>query len=64
MASWIQYYTGKVVAIRRSGLKYGSTNPRECLKYWGSRCPQLEGADLVVSFPKLVRERRDPNVGQ
>jgi len=43
--SWIQYYTGRRVRIRRSGLPY-----------WGSRCPDLRGADLVVSFPSLVRE--------
>ncbi len=32
--SWIQYYTGRVVTIRRSGLPY-----------WGSRCPNLRGTE-------------------
>jgi hypothetical protein len=44
-SSWIEYYTGRRVEIRRSG-------PR----YWGSRCPDLRGAKLVISFPRLVRE--------
>jgi hypothetical protein len=43
--TWIQYETGRVVSVRRSG---------EAL--WGSRCPDLRGADLVVSFPDLVRQ--------
>jgi hypothetical protein len=50
--SWIQYYTGRVVTIRRSGLRY-----------WGSRCPNLRGADLVISFPRLVRELTGPSSG-
>jgi hypothetical protein len=44
-SAWIQYHTGRRVLIRRSGLPY-----------WGSHCPDLRGADLVVSFPSLVRE--------
>jgi hypothetical protein len=44
---WIEYYTGRVAKIRRSG---------EAL--WGSRCPDLHGADLAVSFPELIREVR------
>ena len=47
--TWIQYYTGRRVEIRRSGLPY-----------WGSRCPDLDGADLVIEFPQLVRELTDP----
>jgi hypothetical protein len=47
--TWIQYHTGRRVEIRRSGLPY-----------WGSRCPDLDGADLVISFPRLVRELTDP----
>ncbi len=47
--TWIQYYTGRRVEIRRSGLPY-----------WGSRCPDLNGADLVIEFPRLVRELTDP----
>jgi hypothetical protein len=47
--SWIQYYTERRVKIRRSGLKY-----------WGSRCPDLQGADLVIDFPRLVRELTGP----
>jgi hypothetical protein len=43
-SSWIQYHTGRVVEVRRSGERY-----------WGSRCPRLEDADLVVSFPELMR---------
>jgi heme/copper-type cytochrome/quinol oxidase subunit 4 len=43
--SWIEYHTGRVVEIRRSGTRY-----------WGSPCPNLQGADLVISFPELVRE--------
>lgn len=43
-SSWIQYHTGRVVTVRRSGERY-----------WGSRCPRLEGADLVVSFPEMMR---------
>jgi hypothetical protein len=45
LGSWIEYHTGRVVEIRRSGERY-----------WGSRCPDLSGADLVVSFPQLVSE--------
>ncbi len=44
-ADWIDYYTGRVVELRRSGLRY-----------WGSRCPNLEGADLVVDFPTLEHD--------
>jgi hypothetical protein len=44
-ASWIQYYTDRRVTVRRSGLRY-----------WGSRCPNLNGADLIVDFPDLVRD--------
>jgi hypothetical protein len=44
-AEWIDYYTGRVVTMRRSGERY-----------WGSRCPDLNGADLVVHFPDLVDE--------
>jgi hypothetical protein len=40
---WIEYHTGRVVEVRRSGERY-----------WGARCPALSGADLVVSFPGLV----------
>src|SRR6266545_2652512 len=47
--TWIQYYTGRRVEIRRSGLRY-----------WGSRCPDLNGADLVIEFPQLVHELTDP----
>jgi hypothetical protein len=47
--TWIQYHTGRRVEIRRSGLPY-----------WGSRCPDLDGADLVIDFPRLVRELTDP----
>jgi hypothetical protein len=43
--AWVEYHTGRIVEIRRSGERY-----------WGSRCPDLAGADLVVSFPKLVHE--------
>jgi hypothetical protein len=42
---WIDYYTGRVVRLRRSGLRY-----------WGARCPDLTGADLVVDFPTLERD--------
>lgn len=42
--SWIQYYTGRRLTIRRSGLQY-----------WGSRCPNLHDADLVIDFDQLVR---------
>jgi len=45
--AWIEYHTGRVVEIRRSGERY-----------WGSRCPDLGGADLVISFPELVTELR------
>jgi hypothetical protein len=44
-AEWIEYLTGRVVDIRRSGEEY-----------WGARCPKLQGADLVVEFPELVDE--------
>jgi len=40
---WIGYHTGRVVEVRRSGLRY-----------WGARCPDLDGADLVVRFPQLM----------
>jgi hypothetical protein len=46
--TWIQYHADRIVEIRRSGLRY-----------WGSRCPDLEGADLVIRFPRLVRELTD-----
>jgi hypothetical protein len=42
---WIEYYTGRVAKVRRSG---------EAL--WGARCPDVRGADIVVTFPELVRE--------
>jgi hypothetical protein len=42
---WVDYVTGRMARIRRSG---------EAL--WGSRCPVLRGADLIVSFPELLRE--------
>jgi hypothetical protein len=48
-SSWIQYHTGRVVEVRRSGERY-----------WGSRCPQLRGADLVISFPDMLRAVMDP----
>ena len=48
-SSWIQYHTGRRVEIRRSGLRY-----------WGSRCPDLRGASLVISFPRLVSELLPP----
>jgi hypothetical protein len=48
-SSWIQYHTGRVVEVRRSGERY-----------WGSRCPQLGGADLVISFPSMLRAVMDP----
>jgi hypothetical protein len=44
-AEWIEYFTGRVVTMRRSGARY-----------WGARCPDLNGADLVVRFPELVDE--------
>lgn len=44
-ADWIEYYTGRVVEMRRSGERY-----------WGARCPDLNGADLVVDFPELVAD--------
>jgi hypothetical protein len=47
--AWIEYHTGRVVEIRRSGERY-----------WGSRCPDLHGADLVISFPQLVNELLPP----
>jgi hypothetical protein len=40
---WIEYHTGRVVEIRRSSERY-----------WGSRCPDLTGADLVIQFPELT----------
>lgn len=43
LGDWIDYLTGRVVDVRRSGKRY-----------WGSRCPNLEGADLVIRFPELV----------
>jgi hypothetical protein len=42
---WIEYYTGRVAKVRRGG---------EAL--WGARCPDVRGADIVVSFPELIRE--------
>jgi hypothetical protein len=42
---WIEYSTGRVVEVRRSGERY-----------WGARCPDLAGADLIVRFPALVEE--------
>jgi hypothetical protein len=42
---WIDYLTGRVVEVRRSGERY-----------WGARCPDLQDADLVVNFPELVEE--------
>jgi hypothetical protein len=42
---WIEYHTGRVVEVRRSGERY-----------WGARCPDLAGADLVVRFPDLVAQ--------
>ena len=47
--TWIQYHADRRVEIRRSGLRY-----------WGSRCPDLVGADLVIRFPRLVRQLIDP----
>ena len=41
---WIEYHTGRIVEVRRSGERY-----------WGSRCPDLTGADLVIDFPDLVQ---------
>jgi hypothetical protein len=43
--TWVEYHTGRVVQIRHGGERY-----------WGSRCPDLRGADLVISFPQLVAE--------
>jgi hypothetical protein len=43
--AFIEYLTGRIVQVRRSGTKY-----------WGGRCPDLRDADLVISFPQLVRE--------
>lgn len=40
---WIEYHTGRIVEVRRSGERY-----------WGARCPDLTGADLVVRFPELL----------
>ena len=42
---WIEYSSGRVVEVRRSGERY-----------WGARCPDLAGADLIVRFPALVQE--------
>jgi hypothetical protein len=42
---WIQYDTGRVVTVRRSGEEL-----------WGTRCPDVRGADVIVTFPELVRE--------
>ena len=42
--SWIQYHSGRVVEVRRGGEVY-----------WGARCPNLEDADLVISFSQLLR---------
>jgi hypothetical protein len=47
--AWIEFHTGRVVEIRRSGERY-----------WGARCPDLHGADLVIDFPQLVRELIPP----
>jgi hypothetical protein len=41
---WIEFFTGRVVDVRRSGERY-----------WGARCPDLDGADLVIRFPELVQ---------
>ena len=49
-SSWIEYHTGRRVQIRRSGQRY-----------WGARCPDLRGATLVISFPRLVRELSPPD---
>jgi hypothetical protein len=49
LGAWIEFHTGRVVEIRRSGERY-----------WGARCPDLRGADLVISFPQLVRELMPP----
>jgi hypothetical protein len=43
-AHWVEYHTGRVVDLRRRGERY-----------WGSRCPDLRRADLVIDFPDLVR---------
>jgi hypothetical protein len=43
--AWIEFHTGRRVTVRRSGERY-----------WGAQCPDLEGADLVISFPQLVTE--------
>ncbi len=48
-AHWIEFYTGRIVEVRRSGQRY-----------WGSRCPDLRGATLVISFPRLVHELSPP----
>jgi hypothetical protein len=48
-SSWIEYHTGRRVQIRRSGQRY-----------WGARCPDLRGARLVISFPRLVRDLSPP----
>ena len=50
LSSWIEYHTGRKVQIRRSGQRY-----------WGARCPDLRGATLVISFPRLVRELSPPD---
>ena len=43
--AWIEFHTGRRLEIRRSGERY-----------WGSRCPDLTGADLVIRFPDLMAE--------
>jgi hypothetical protein len=43
--AWIEYHTGRVVEIRRNRAASG-----------GSRCPDLRGADLIISFPRLASE--------
>jgi hypothetical protein len=42
---WVEYYTGRVVTIRRSGEEFG-----------GPWCPNLRDADLIIRFPRLVRD--------
>src|SRR4029450_4638801 len=49
-SSWIEYHIGRRVQIRRSGQRY-----------WGTRCPDLRGARLVISFPRLVRDLSPPD---
>lgn len=38
----LEYHTGRIAELRRSGQKY-----------WGQRCPDLTGADLIVDFDEL-----------